>query len=119
VNGIETLAMLQFAVLACLLVSVARCDEQDTHNPVEAILLHNAVDIVGHHHVELTVNISAISGRNAWAEVSWSGVHHPAFDDWIGVMVPAHADVRESTPVKYKPATSSSTHLEEGRGSTT
>lgn len=108
------------AALALLLAGTLRADEQDTHNAIERIALDQAVDLRHHHHhVSLSVNVSEVKGASAWARVEWSGVRHPSFDDWIGVLAPADAHVKHSTPVKYKLATNSPSHLDDGSGWTT
>jgi hypothetical protein len=88
-------------------------------NAVEAVRLAEATEHVGYHPVKLKVNVTEIEGRSAWVRVDWSGVAHPSFDDFVAVMAPAHAKVKNTTPVKYKLAASDSSHLVDGSGSTT
>jgi hypothetical protein len=105
---------------ALLLLAVATvADETEHHNPLEEIKLFNALDLSGDGGVSISVNSTQVSGRSSWVEVQWSGVRHPSFDDWIGVLAPADAQVQESTPIKYKLASSSSTHFKIGSGSLT
>lgn len=110
--------LLPFALL-CSLVAVSQCIEQDTHNPLEQIHLHST-ELSHHYHglkVHLTSNVTEISGKDGWVEVSWSGFMEPSFDDWIGVIAPADAEVKDSTPVKYSRAAKSPEHMSAGRGS--
>jgi acid phosphatase type 7 len=98
---------------------VAAAGETEHHNPLEQIRLANTLDSSDDSGVQMSVNTTELVGRATWVEVSWSGVRHPSFDDWIGVLAPADAQVQESTPIKYKLASSSSTHFRDGGGSTT
>lgn len=112
-------AMLLFGSVLCCLAAVGQCLLQDTHNPLEHIALRNAE--LGHHYhdlkVELTANVTEISTKSAWVEVSWSGFLKPSLDDWIGVIAPAQAEVKDSTPVKYSRAAKDPQHMVAGRGS--
>ena len=108
----------------CLALLVAcgtsvRSLPQEGFNAIEGVRLYNAIDEVGRHPVTLDVNLTEFAGRDACIKVAWSGVKHPQFDDWLGIFAPAYANVKDSTPIKYKLATVSETHFEEGRGSTT
>lgn len=109
------------AAAICSLIAVGHGLQQDTHNPLEHIVLRNAE--VGHHYhdlsIELIANVTEISGKSAWVEVSWSGFVKPSLDDWIGVIAPADAEVKDSTPVKYSRAAKSPEHMLAGRGSVT
>lgn len=113
--------MFLFSTVLCCLAAVGQCLLQDTHNPLERISLRNAE--LGHHYhdltVKLTANVTEIAGKSAWVEVSWSGFLKPSLDDWIGVIAPAHAEVKDSTPVKYSRAAKDPQHMAGGRGSVT
>ena len=100
-----------------LLFGAAVAIAPEHHNALERIRLRSARDYSQRHRVQLTVNITEFSGRDAWVDVSWSGVQHPSFDDWIAVLAPADASIKHSTPVKYKLASTSFSHFEHGRGS--
>jgi hypothetical protein len=104
---------LLLAILSCRLAGAL---QQDTNNPVEHIRLRNAVVELGHH-VEISANVTEVEGKQAWVDVSFSGVRDPSFDDWIGVFAPADADVMDSTPVKYKLASDSPEYFKNGDGS--
>jgi hypothetical protein len=66
--------------------------------------------------VTLTVNSTQLTRSGQWFEVTWDGVPEPSFNDWIGLYVPASADVTSISPAKYKMASSVASHLSEGRG---
>lgn len=108
-------------VVACaLLVRGAQgAGGQDTHNPLEHIKLFNAVDETSSLHARVVANVTEVEGKSAWVEVTWSGFKSPSFDDWVGVLAPADAHVKHSTPIKYVRAASKPTHLEDGSGTVT
>lgn len=101
-----------------LLFGAANALAPEHHNALEQIQLQRTRDVTHRHHVQLTVNATEFSGRDAWVEVSWSGVAHPSFDDWIAVLAPADASIKHSAPIKYKLASTSYSHFQHGRGST-
>jgi hypothetical protein len=108
------------SVIGCaLLLRGVRGAGQDTHNPLEHIQLFNAVDETSSHKADVAVNVSKVTGKSAWVEVTWSGFKTPSFDDWLGVLAPADARVKDSTPVKYVRAAESRSHLKDGSGSVT
>jgi hypothetical protein len=107
-------------VIACALLLREACGVgQDTHNPLEHIQLFNAVDETSSRKAIVDVNVTEVTGKSAWVKVSWSGFKTPSFDDWIGVLAPADARVRDSTPVKYVRAAETRSHLKDGSGSVT
>ena len=110
------LSRLAVAVLLCVQTSLVHADGQGR---LDAIRIWNAVDAVHAHRVDLSVNVTTIAGSHAWAEVRWRGIHRPSFDDWVGVLAPADAHVKSSTPVKYKLATDAPTHFADGYGTLT
>ena len=46
-------------------------------------------------------NATRLAGRSGWVEVSWSGVPHPFFDDYIA-LYPADADPLATAPIKVR-----------------
>jgi hypothetical protein len=52
------------------------------------------------------------------AQVSWRGVTHPSYADWVGLLVPAGADPSRTAPAKYALAATDvdKTHLSRGEG---
>eukprot|EP00892_Ulva_mutabilis_P005414 jgi/Ulvmu1/3244/UM150_0017.1 len=111
--------MLLFTAVLCGAFTFSHGLQQDTHNPIELINMRNA-ELTHHYHdlkIQLTTNTTEISGKRAWVEVSWSGFVEPSFDDWIGVLAPADAEVKDSTPVKFSRAAKSPEHMSAGRGS--
>lgn len=108
------------SLIACfVLVREGEGTGQDTHNPLEKIQLRNAVDHSKSLKARVFANISEVEGKSAWVEVSWSGFKSPSFDDWLGVLAPADAHVKHSTPVKYVRAARERSHLEHGNGTVT
>lgn len=55
---------------------------------------------------------------HAHMQVSWHGVQHPSYADWIGLLVPAGANPTKSAPAKYQIASADldGTHLQTGAG---
>jgi len=88
--------------------------EQDTHNPLEKIQLRRAV--AHKERVTFAVNATSMEVDGQWVEVSWSGVRAPSFDDWVGIVAPADADIHKRAPVKYKLASSQMSHILRGEG---
>ena len=117
-NSLTSTSLLIRAVLVLLCVQAISV-QADNQGRLDAISIRNAVDAVHAHRVDLSVNVTTIKGSHAWAEVRWRSVHRPSFDDWVGVLAPADAHVKSSTPVKYKLATDAPTHFAEGYGSLT
>ena len=115
-----------FTLLCCTCLALVSGERQDSaiehqkrENALEVISIQNAEDRVGFHPVKIDVNVTEIEGKEAWVKVSWRGVENPQFDDWLGVLAPANAKVKHTTPVKYKLAAVASTHFDTGSGSTT
>lgn len=109
-------------IVCTLLVRGSQGSGQDTHNPLEHIQLFNAVDERLNKHsltAQIDVNVTEVVGKSAWVEVTWSGFKSPSFDDWIGVLAPADAHIKHSTPVKYVRAAQSKSHLMNGSGRVT
>lgn len=102
-----------------LLASACICVAHDSHNPLECI---GAVTVSGAHHepgIDMRLNSTELTAPGQWFEVSWEGVEQPSYADWIGLWVPAHANVTATAPAKFKIAASSPTHIMHGRGSLT
>lgn len=106
-------------IVVALLARAVQGIGQETHNPLEHIQLFNAVDETSSRKASISVNVTEVSGKSAWVEVTWGGFKSPSFDDWIGVLAPADAHVKHSTPVKYVRAAEKKTHLKNGSGSVT
>lgn len=51
-------------------------------------------------------------------QVSWKGVAHPSYADWIGLLVPAGSDPTKNAPAKFQMASADAdhTHLKRGTG---
>lgn len=51
-----------------------------------------------------------------WFELSWSGVQQPSYADWLGLIVPAGADITNTAPAKYQIAAMDKNHVKRGEG---
>eukprot|EP00775_Hariotina_reticulata_P004167 gene4166-4415_t len=64
----------------------------------------------------LALNSTVLEQSGQWFELSWSGVSHPSYADWIALLVPAGADFTQTAPAKYKIAALDKQHVSTGTG---
>lgn len=83
-------------------------------NPLETYQVSNAVENVDGR-VYLLVNSTKLEQRAQWVTVSWSGILFPSYDDFIA-LYPDGADVKSTSPIKFKMASSSPSHMTLGVG---
>lgn len=89
----------------------------ELHNPMEFYRAANVrFDMGWPTRANLTVNTTMLQHSGQWVEVCWENVGFPATDDYVALIVPAHAALTETAPAKYQWAALSDTHLQEGRG---
>ena len=103
--------LLGISILVC-----CSADEQDTHNSLEKIHLRNTETHLSRENIVFSVNVSTLEYSGQPVEVRWSGVHHPSFDDWIGILAPADTDISRRAPIKYKLASTDFDHIMYGSG---
>lgn len=106
------------ALLCWHLVASAAARHQDTHNPLERINV-GAASVQQDNQIKLAVSTTKLTKREGeLVEVSWHGVQHPSYADWIGLLVPADANPTRTAPAKFQMATADldATHLKSGSG---
>eukprot|EP00879_Flechtneria_rotunda_P003651 GHRR01003888.1.p1 GENE.GHRR01003888.1~~GHRR01003888.1.p1 ORF type:complete len:559 (+),score=122.66 GHRR01003888.1:217-1677(+) len=113
-TGMASIATLAAVCYLRLFVSTA---EQETHNPLERINVASVVFQVDNA-IQLTVNSTSLPAgqSHAWFEVAWTGVSHPSYADWIGLVFLAGANFTEIAPAKYKIAALDKGHIIRGEG---
>jgi hypothetical protein len=91
--------------------------QQDTHNSLERIKLH-AASHVPESSIVLRLNSTVLEAGHShqWFELTWSGVQHPSYADWVGLIVPAGADITKTAPAKYQIAAMDKNHVRTGEG---
>jgi hypothetical protein len=107
-------------LLACALSIVSMpvwASQQDTHNPLERIKLH-AASHAPESSIVLQLNSTVLEAgySHQWFELSWSGVQQPSYADWVGLIVPAGADITKTAPAKYQIAAMDKDHVRKGEG---
>ncbi|GIL96226.1 hypothetical protein Vretimale_2087 [Volvox reticuliferus] len=87
------------------------------HQPLERLKVH-AVKQSLDHEIKITPDRLVLArGSGEWFTVSWSGVADPKYDDWIALVVPADANLTETSPSKWKFAAGDPQHVVTGSGS--
>lgn len=114
VNAMWTLVRVVSALL--WLSCFVHADEQDTHNPLEKINMKGVLNLTGKSEIRMTVNVTEVTTKQQAVRVDWSGMSNPSFDDWVGVLAPADADISVRAPVKYKLASMTLSHILRGEG---
>lgn len=104
-------------LLLSLACGTALGSQQDTHNPLERIKvasIRSALDSK----IQLSLNSTVLEASHAyqWFELSWRGVQQPSYADWVGLIVPAGADVTKTAPAKYQVAAMDKRHIRSGQG---
>jgi hypothetical protein len=91
--------------------------QQDTHNPLELIKLHAASQAL-ESSIVLQLNSTVLEAGHShqWFELTWSGVQQPSYADWLGLIVPAGADITKTAPAKYQIAAMDNNHIRKGEG---
>ncbi|KAF6263717.1 Metallo-dependent phosphatase-like protein [Scenedesmus sp. NREL 46B-D3] len=105
-------------VCACSISSApVWASQQDTHNPLERINLLAAIHAPDSS-IALQLNSTLLEAGHAhhWFELTWSGVQQPSYADWVGLLVPAGADITKTAPAKYQIAAMDKNHVRRGEG---
>lgn len=105
-------------VCACSISSApVWASQQDTHNPLERINLLAAIHAPDSS-IALQLNSTVLEAGHAhqWFELTWSGVQQPSYADWVGLLVPAGADITKTAPAKYQIAAMDKNHVRRGEG---
>uniref|UniRef100_A0A383VVS5 Purple acid phosphatase n=1 Tax=Tetradesmus obliquus TaxID=3088 RepID=A0A383VVS5_TETOB len=111
----QTLLLLVCALgISCMRVSAS---QQETHNPLERIKLY-AASHAPESSIVLRLNSTVLEAGHShqWFELSWSGVQQPSYADWLGLIVPAGADITKTAPAKYQIAAMDKNHVKRGEG---
>lgn len=88
-----------------------------THNRLELIHTQNTrVDIDNGIRLSLNSTLLQSGHSHQWFELSWRGVAHPSYADWVGLIVPAGADSSKTAPAKYQTAAMDPAHILHGEG---
>lgn len=66
--------------------------------------------------IQLSTDHTSLKESGQWVEVSWQGVNAPSIWDWIGLWVPASANLSQTAPSKWRLAAESLSHLSTGTG---
>ena len=87
----------------------------ESHNPLEFYRAAN-LRLADPSAAQLTVNETRLRHSGQWVEACWHGVGFPAADDYVALVVPSNATLKETAPAKYQWAALSPTHMQHGRG---
>lgn len=109
--------------IVAIVVSLMACsplaheEGNRAHNPLELIHV-NALKHELDNNIQLTLNSTVLEAGHSfqWFELSWKGVSHPSYGDWVGLIVPAGADVTQTAPAKYQTAALDPNHVRSGEG---
>eukprot|EP00882_Tetradesmus_deserticola_P023160 GHRQ01025198.1.p1 GENE.GHRQ01025198.1~~GHRQ01025198.1.p1 ORF type:complete len:125 (-),score=20.52 GHRQ01025198.1:835-1209(-) len=91
--------------------------QQDTHNPLERINLQASFHAF-ESSINLRLNSTVLEAGHShqWFELAWNGVQQPSYADWVGLIVPAGADITQTAPAKYQIAAMDKNHVRKGEG---
>ena len=87
----------------------------ESHNPLEFYHAAN-LRLADPSAARLTVNETRLRHSGQWVEACWHGVGFPAADDYVALVVPFNATLKETAPAKYQWAALSPTHMQHGHG---